>query len=115
MAGDEMRQITTDTWDAEIWGATHPSSHQHPRPILRFLFAKEDHWVANETRDELIKARGRNGGRGEEDGAEEWKPVMDVDEKEGWPHGFCIRHSVPVAERVYGYIRDIVERDLKRE
>lgn len=108
MARDEMLQITTDNWDAEIWGAARPSSSSsHPPPILRFLFAKEDHWVANETRDALIQARGKKAG----DNTEQWRPVMEVDEREGWPHGFCIRHSVPVAERVGKYISEMVEAD----
>ncbi|KAF2265457.1 hypothetical protein CC78DRAFT_493357 [Lojkania enalia] len=107
MAHDEMQTITTDKWDDEIWGAAHPPLHPHPRPVLRFLFAASDHWVANETRDELIKARGMNGNEDEP-----WKPKMEVDEKEGWPHGFCIKHSIPVAERVRGYIEDIIEADL---
>lgn len=44
MANDEMKEITVDKWDADIWGATHASKHPHPRPMLRFLFAKSDHW-----------------------------------------------------------------------
>lgn len=116
MARDEMLQITTDEWDAEIWGAADsPSS-----PILRFLFAESDHWVANETRDKLIEARGRvvsssdQDGCGEGDVVEEWRPIMEIDEKEGWPHGFCIKHSIPVAERVAGYVKTILEKDFEK-
>lgn len=43
--------------------------------------------MADETRDDLIKARGQNGKD------EHWKPKMEVDEEEGWPHGFCISKS----------------------
>lgn len=117
MARDEMAQITSDAWDAEIWGAAHPSPHPHPRPTLRFLFAKEDHWVADETRDDLIRARGSHANSaydGDEGDEEEWKPVMEIDEEEGWPHGFCIKHSVPVAERVHRYVLDIVAKDNGR-
>jgi hypothetical protein len=121
MARDEMFQIDTDIWDEDIWGASasEPATqHKHPRPILRFLFAREDHWVADATRDVLIRSRGRfrNGsGVDEVEGqGENWKPVMEVDEREGWPHGFCIRHGVPVAERVAGYVRDIVAQDMAR-
>ncbi|KAF2181869.1 hypothetical protein K469DRAFT_588844 [Zopfia rhizophila CBS 207.26] len=109
MARDEMNTITTDAWDTEIWGAAHPSLNPWPRPILRFLFARSDHWVANETRDELIKVRGAN----EAGDVEEWKPKMEIDEEEGWVHGFCIS-NIPVAEKVKGYIDDIVGRDLER-
>lgn len=44
LANDEMTEISTDKWDEEIWGAAHPSAHPQPRPTLRFLFAKSDHW-----------------------------------------------------------------------
>lgn len=44
--------------------------------------------------------------------AEAWKPVMEVDEVEGWRHDFCIRQSIPVAERASQYIEDIVQKDL---
>jgi hypothetical protein len=121
MARDEMFQIDTDIWDEDVWGAAAgapASQHPHPRPIMRFLFAKKDHWVADETRDALIKARGRvrNGEVEEVEGlGENWKPVMEVDEREGWPHGFCIRHGVPVAERVAGYVREIVRQDVGRK
>jgi pimeloyl-ACP methyl ester carboxylesterase len=124
MARDEMLQMTSDKWTDEIWGAAHASSHAHPRPILRFLYAKEDHWIANETRDEVVRTRGVRvdargerigGGEGEADslleGGEEWKPRMEIDEVEGWVHGFCIRDSVPVAERVAGYVKDVLEKD----
>ena len=89
-----------------------PSAHAHARPILRFLFARKDHWVADETRDELIRARGRGAGGGAR--GEEWKPVMEIDAEEGWVHGFCIRQSVPVAERVAGWVREIIEEDAGR-
>ncbi|KAF2474294.1 uncharacterized protein BDR25DRAFT_332396 [Lindgomyces ingoldianus] len=108
-ARDEMLTITSDRWDAEIWGAAHPSKHPHPRPALRFLFAKADHWVADETRDDLIKVRGLS-----KHSDEDWKPIMEVDEVRGWPHGFCIKHSIPVAERVKMYIDDVIQSDLER-
>lgn len=121
MARDEMFQIDTDIWDEDVWGAatSEPASkHPHPRPILRFLFAKKDHWVADETRDALIRTRGRYsaGDVQEVEGmGEDWKPVMEIDEREGWPHGFCIAHGVPVAERVAGYVRGIVAKDEGRK
>ncbi|KAI8940740.1 hypothetical protein NX059_002005 [Plenodomus lindquistii] len=114
MARDEMFQIDTDIWDEEIWGAaaSEPATkHPHPRPVLRFLFAKQDHWVADATRDALIHSRGRVEGGFYAGGVEEWKPIMETDEREGWPHGFCIRHGVPVAEKVAGWVRDIVRQD----
>lgn len=121
MARDEMFQIDTDIWDEDVWGAAAEapaSKHPHPRPILRFLFAKTDHWVADGTRDTLINTRGRYsaGDVQEVDGVgETWKPIMEVDEREGWPHGFCIRYGVPVAERVAGYVWGMVEVDGRRK
>ena len=93
MARDEMVTIRSDVWDTEIWGAAHQSPSPHPRPKLRFLFGQNDHWVADETRDDLIRARAfgedhdGSGGNGIKK-TEHWKPRMEVDE--GWPHGFCI-------------------------
>lgn len=121
MARDEMFQIDTDIWDEDVWGAAAEapaSQHPHPRPVLRFLFAKKDHWVADETRDALIRTRGRYSRwdvQEVEGMGEDWKPAMEVDETEAWPHGFCIKHGVPVAERVAGYVRGIVTQDAPRK
>ncbi|KAL5119038.1 hypothetical protein ACEQ8H_002962 [Pleosporales sp. CAS-2024a] len=120
MARDEMFQIDTDIWDDDVWGAppdAPASRHPHPRPMLRFLFAKKDHWVADETREQLIRTRGRfsyGDGVDEVGTGEAWKPVMQVDETEGWVHGFCIGQAVPVAERVARYVWGMVERDQGR-
>lgn len=120
MARDEMFQIDTDIWDEEVWGAASTakkSKHPHPRPILRFLFARQDHWVADNTRDQLIASRGRLVYDGVEeaeavgDEYEGWKPAMEIADREGWAHGFCIKDGVPVAERVAGYVRGMVARD----
>lgn len=81
MGADEMRSITANKWDAELWGASHPSPCGMPRPQLFFYFGKNDHWVAERTRDDLIESRGRNG---EGDG---WKPKMEIDVL-GTPHAF---------------------------
>ncbi|KAK7524252.1 hypothetical protein IWZ03DRAFT_20863 [Phyllosticta citriasiana] len=59
MAKEELRTITDDRWDAELWGAATPSPLQQPRPKLYFLWGRKDHWVADSTREELIQARGR--------------------------------------------------------
>ncbi|KAF2715148.1 hypothetical protein K504DRAFT_457316 [Pleomassaria siparia CBS 279.74] len=108
MTHDEMLTITDDVWDEEIWGAAKLSEKSDKRPVLRFLFAETDHWVANETRDELIRVRGSM-----QEDDEVWKPKMEIDFEYGWPHGFCIKHSVPVAERVCGYVEDIIRSDLE--
>jgi hypothetical protein len=39
---------------------------------------------------------------------------MEVDEEDGWVHGFCVtrEQSVGVAGRARGYVGEIVRRDL---
>jgi len=83
MGFDEMRQITTDKWDDDIWGAATPSKTGKERAKLFFYFGKNDHWVANHTRDDLFRLRGRVGGK------DEWKPVMEIDQT-GIPHAFVM-------------------------
>jgi Lipid-droplet associated hydrolase len=80
---DELREITLDKWDEEVWGAAHASPTNVPRPKLFFYFAEEDPWVAGHTRDYLMKIRGR------EKGADDWKPRMEIDQLK-IPHAFCL-------------------------
>ena len=49
MANDEMRTITTDKWDEEIWGAATTDT-EAKRTVLRFLFAEKDHWYVSLSR-----------------------------------------------------------------
>ncbi|KIW09403.1 uncharacterized protein PV09_00297 [Verruconis gallopava] len=102
MGADEMRQISSDKWDEEIWGAAHPSRTGIPRPKMFFYFGEKDHWVADRTREDLMKFRGRG------NGGDHWKPKMEIDQN-GIPHGFCISHSIPIAEKVRQYVKEIVE------
>lgn len=75
-----MSTITEDKWDDEIWGVAAEEEGEEKTKLV-FLFGTGDHWVKDETRDALIKARaGRDGVAG---------PVMEVDGS-GIPHGFCI-------------------------
>ncbi|PVH86945.1 hypothetical protein DL98DRAFT_480891 [Cadophora sp. DSE1049] len=103
MAKDEMDFITEDKWDEDIWGIEHedPDTKSRP-PKLIFYFGQNDHWVADHTRDALIAARGR-----EEGDRQSSKPVMMIDES-GIPHGFCIRHSETVAEKVGVWIKEMM-------
>lgn len=73
MAADEMRTITSDKWGDDVWGAAC-----EPVAKLFFYFGRNDHWVAEQTRDEIVALRGREGG-----------PTMVVCE-EGLPHAFCL-------------------------
>ncbi|KAL2350306.1 hypothetical protein BJ546DRAFT_1053486 [Cryomyces antarcticus] len=100
MAKDEIATITEDRWDEGLWGATVASSS--PKTKLFFYFGENDHWVGDRTRDELIAARAYQTTRGDE-----WRPKMEIDQN-GIPHGFCIKHSVPIAEKVKEYIVEIL-------
>jgi hypothetical protein len=73
MAADEMRTITSDKWSDDVWGM---SNVKDPVTRLFFYFGRDDHWVAERTRDEIIELRG--GG-----------PTMVVCE-EGLPHAFVL-------------------------
>jgi pimeloyl-ACP methyl ester carboxylesterase len=71
-------------------------------PKLVFYFAKTDHWVADQTREELLRVRGRLEGKGED-----WRPKMVVDDTDGLVHGWCIGQSELVAGKVGKWIAEI--------
>ncbi|KOS37685.1 hypothetical protein ACN38_g11508 [Penicillium nordicum] len=95
MAADEMRTITSDKWSDDVWGA---ASAREPIAKLFFYFGRNDHWVADQTRDEIVAVRGRQGGQA--------GPTMVVCE-EGLPHAFCLKHSDVMARKVAGMIGQI--------
>jgi len=140
LAKDEMKEMTEDKWDEEIWGATasattndQPQTEQRSqssRTKLFFYYSAKDHWIANHTRDELIAARGRRTASFTEgvpaDYNHDTRPIMDIDEGDV-PHGFCIRkferncisamtdinflgHSAPIAHQTADYIRQIMQK-----
>lgn len=76
MAADEMQTITSDKWSDDVWGM---SDVKDPVTRLFFYFGRNDHWVAEQTRDEIIELRGRT----------ESGPKMVVCE-EGLPHAFVL-------------------------
>ncbi|OQE21492.1 hypothetical protein PENFLA_c014G01725 [Penicillium flavigenum] len=78
MAADEMRTITSDKWSDDVWGA---ASAREPIAKLFFYFGRNDHWVADQTRDDIVAVRGQKGG--------EAGPTMVVCE-ESLPHAFCL-------------------------
>ena len=98
LAKHEMQTITADKWDDELWGVADADGGGggggggealREQTKLFFYFGTNDHWVADETRDELIAARAASGKDGEER-----RPVMEIDES-GIPHGFCISEFEP--------------------
>ncbi|KAJ5649384.1 uncharacterized protein N7484_003107 [Penicillium longicatenatum] len=96
MAAHEMRTITSDKWTDDVWGV---GCGPEPTTRLFFYFGKNDHWVAEKTRDEVIALRGREEGLG---------PKMFVCE-EGLPHAFCLKHSDIMARKVANMIQGIVQ------
>ncbi|EAW12838.1 bifunctional triacylglycerol lipase/ester hydrolase [Aspergillus clavatus NRRL 1] len=94
MAADEMRTITADKWSDDVWGV---STADEPLARLVFYFGRNDHWVAERTRDEIIELRGRVEGG----------PTMLVCE-DGLPHAFCLRHNEVMAGKVADMVMDIV-------
>ncbi|KAH0287062.1 hypothetical protein KCU62_g6218, partial [Aureobasidium sp. EXF-3399] len=103
LAGHEMETITADAWDDELWGISKVQNSSSNKTKLYFYFGTDDHWVANETRDELIAARAATGQSGDED-----KPTMEID-MHGTPHGFCIKHNDLVAKKVEQYIAELMQ------
>lgn len=102
-----MRMIREDTWGDELWvvvdgdemvgdgGRREGKERRKGKETKLFLlFGTNDHWVADETRDELIAARAavskvdsRQQRQGEAD--MDLRPKMEIDGS-GIPHGFCI-------------------------
>ncbi|KAI4092680.1 MAG: hypothetical protein LQ348_003434 [Seirophora lacunosa] len=107
LAKDEMNMITDDKWGEEIWGAaTDPGTSKGDtiHSNLIFFWGNHDAWVAQKTRDELIRARGFL-----EKSPDNWKPTMHVDERMKIPHSFCLKHSEVVAEKVREWVGDIID------
>lgn len=96
LARDEMQTIKADRWDDELWGVSKAdASTTADKTKLFFYFGTNDHWVANETRDELMAARAPVGSQTGKDG-----PVMEIDDT-GLPHGFCISEFSRCIQRRY--------------
>ncbi|KAL8920568.1 MAG: hypothetical protein Q9208_006190 [Pyrenodesmia sp. 3 TL-2023] len=117
LAKDEMDMITNDKWGEEVWGAaTEPGTNQGDTisSNLVFFWGSHDHWVARKTRDELIRARGFRipSKRVDVTLEDEWKPTMIVDDGR-IPHGFCLKHSETVAEKVSGWVEAIIDNHNK--
>ncbi|KAK4548431.1 hypothetical protein LTR36_009341 [Oleoguttula mirabilis] len=117
MAHHEMVQMSHDKWSDDLWGvrplqeaASTAMGKSVVKPAARlrlyFYWGRDDHWIECATRNKLIRTRGRTrlGRRGSV--GEENKPLMEID-RNGVPHGFCIRHSEVIAEKVAEYVTEI--------
>jgi hypothetical protein len=129
MARDEMSTIDKDRWDESVWGAeTTVEGMSHPRTKLVFFFGRNDHWVAETTRKDLIKVKARvdkaaklasaQGKTFEEHDEQQHgldtRPVMVVDE-DGIGHAFCFYHSEPVAKHCEGWVREVFDLNFEDE
>ncbi|KAL4870382.1 hypothetical protein BDV12DRAFT_61290 [Aspergillus spectabilis] len=125
MATDEMRTITTDKWSDDVWGvsSSNPISSELeteldtksqvlPPAQLYFYFGRNDHWVAERTREEIVAARGISNlgqGQGNENGSEKGMGPRMVVCEESVPHAFCLRHNEVMAGKVVGMIGEILK------
>lgn len=84
LAREEMAVIRSDEWDDKIWRVQEANAQAAkdtlPSVRLFFLFAEKDHWVADETRVQLIQARAATGSD------DRSRPVMEV--SRGLVHAF---------------------------
>ncbi|KAK3074633.1 hypothetical protein LTR53_002778 [Teratosphaeriaceae sp. CCFEE 6253] len=142
LAKDEPRTVRSDMWLDSLWGirplqdlaaltdATNalrkdsaaPRKRSSmtkglgvPAPLTRLFFywAANDHWVADDTRDALMLARGRVPNSKLQQRltflGESHKPVMEVDAN-GIPHAFPVKaaHSRIVADKVADWVGEIM-------
>ena len=90
MGKDEMNVISEDRWADELWEvADEALAHKSEMPKFFFFFAKQDHWVANECRDEFIQKREEHANR-DAPATKRGRTRIVVDEGD-LPHDFCIR------------------------
>lgn len=88
MAADEMTEISADKWNDEIWGFSSPTHASGDRLTkMIFYFGRNDHWVAEATREDIIRSKTRD----QQDGP---APTLTVCE-DGVVHGFCIGEWQP--------------------
>ncbi|SPN98686.1 uncharacterized protein DNG_01730 [Cephalotrichum gorgonifer] len=108
MGRDEMTAIADDEWEEDLWEVLKgDEEHRQRVPKFMFLFAKVDHWVSCELRDEFIKRmRGRKKGSTE--------IVIDGG---NFPHAFCTKEvcSMFVSEQVRDWLGKIQNRRVELE
>jgi len=106
MAGCEMQEIGEDQWTDEVWGAVNAAEPVKDNisemiwfaPKHYFLFAKEDHWVADVTRDSIMKTM-----------HDRATVLVDENQKLGLVHAWCLQQNGTVAEVVNGWIDEILD------
>lgn len=101
MGKDEMRVITEEKWDQELWEVEDSDdSAKRTTPRFFFYFGKKDHWVADHFRDHFIRAREKHIENG-------WARV-EIDDR-GLPHAFCTteKNSELIAEKVAEWLKEL--------
>ncbi|KAF6795894.1 major facilitator superfamily transporter [Colletotrichum sojae] len=101
MGKDEMRVISEEKWDRELWEVEEGDDDvKRTTPKFFFYFGKKDHWVADHFRDHFIRAREKHIENG-------WARV-EIDDK-GLPHAFCTteKNSELIAEKVAEWLREL--------
>lgn len=113
MAAAELKEIRADQWGSEVWGAAVDEEEGDTRvngstrsPRLYLWFAKEDHWVADFTREEILRSKGAEG----EDGGQT-RPTIVIDETAGLVHAWCLEQSDMVAGRVGEWLEEILDHN----
>lgn len=128
MAKDELAQLTHDKWSDDFWGTSttlvtaversaanntgsaqaqpSKSSMSGSHTQLHFYWGYDDHWIAQDTRDRIIKTRARVAGRDGDD----LKPIMEIDSN-GIGHAFCLSESgnQMVAAKSADWIMDLTQ------
>ena len=139
MAGWEMKEIRTDKWGEEVWGASHDEvfssnadgRREYSSPTLFFWFAKEDHWVANVTKEAVLQSRASDvevvrdhiakaiepvgiekfeETRIDEEQQAEFSrpsPSIHIQESDGLVHAWCLQQSEVVARQVGAWLKDL--------
>jgi hypothetical protein len=93
MGKDEMRVISEEKWDEELWEIPREAQdHRHKVPKFMLLFGKHDEWVASHIRDEFIETRRGHADR-EGPPHKRGRTEIEVDEDGELPHAFCTRQS----------------------
>ncbi|KAH6975300.1 hypothetical protein BKA56DRAFT_590373 [Ilyonectria sp. MPI-CAGE-AT-0026] len=102
----ELEMIREERWGEELWEVAEQDDDDddaQTTPKFFLFYGREDHWVANWARDELIERRREHGERG-------GRTKILVAEGD-IPHAFCtkVASSFAMAESVHDWIKEIDE------
>lgn len=135
MARCELRDIGKESWGEEVWGVVAATGEEEGEegetglteikfsPRLFFWFARQDHWVADVTREEILQTRGMTGfvarenelgsdvGEDKLDGGRNQSPRIRIDETDGLIHAWCLTQSELVTRQVSGWLKELWDQD----